>query len=193
MTVVAERWMARVHQPWGLTAWEAAGFMALMAAAATYLLGSVVPIALLGWAIYLVLAATKPALALPLVVMAIPFSWVEKRIPELPFSPTEFILFNTLVAGAIGLAFRGEVQAFLRQRLRGSFELPSVLFLIAGFLASFVAEVREPAVREFRLVVAEPVLFFFIVTRAVKSLRQLWWLVDALAATALVTALIALV
>jgi len=151
-------------------------------AAGLYCLVPWVPLALAGAGALATQAFMWPELPLLLIVASIPFYLVPKSAPGLPFSLTEFLVVVGGGAAAVrellrmGRGGRANFGPLLSALYR---ELPILLFLAAGIVGVLVAEVKGPALRELRVVVAEPVLIYYLIVALGKERRQVWWLVGA--------------
>lgn len=175
---------------WGQTLlWEGRRekllFLAMVLGAGAYILSPVPLLALGGWVLFLGLAVLRYPLTIPIVVFAIPFYWQPKSLPWLPFSPTEFVLVNAVLAVGINALPR---LSRSRPHL-AAFDWGAILFIVLGIASLAVTEVLPVAIRELRVVIVEPALFFFLVTRGLGNQRQIWWLVDAMVLATLVVAL----
>lgn len=130
--------------------------------AALYLLAPATAPALLGAGLYIAGAIFAPLLALQLVVFSTPFYLFEKGAPGLPFSPTEFLLLGAVGGWALRRAWawsRGE-RPVLQP---GKIDWPLLLFLAGALAATFAAENLALHARGLRLLVVEPIMFYFLV------------------------------
>ena len=52
-------------------------------------------------------------------------------------------------------------------------------FIIYSFISIFIADIRGVAIREFRVIVLEPALFYFLLRIVPLDRKSLWRIVDA--------------
>jgi putative inorganic carbon (HCO3(-)) transporter len=171
----------------------------LSAVALYYYVPTLLP-ALLGIGAFFMLAVYRPDLGLVLVPLVAPLFYRQRGIP-LPLPGRESDLFFPAAEVVLGcLASAWVVRdgwTLLRTRrlpwLAGWFREPWVWFgasfVVIGVLWLFVAPIpggdrSRVALREFRWTVAEPVLFFLLMLRWLRSERDLWrmaasWLIAA--------------
>ncbi|MCL5962218.1 MAG: O-antigen ligase family protein, partial [Chloroflexi bacterium] len=143
-----------------------------------------------------VLAILRPDLAMVLAIFAIPFTFHPKHIGNSEFSLAESIVLVMTVAWMVrwliklfgerstGLSL-GSISK-LRQRIVSAllrpFVLPIILFAVVAAISLLVPDRAQLkySVREYRTVILEPILFYFLMLGAVKTERQLWRSVDIL-------------
>ncbi|NLE77498.1 MAG: hypothetical protein GX605_12205, partial [Chloroflexi bacterium] len=162
------------------------------------------PLGLVGWLGLFPLTWIRPDLSLALVTFAIPFFLLTKNLGGAGFSSLELLF--VLVAGVLLLRYlarlllqvldeqqgqRGWGHASVRvlARLWGEWrgrvsllDLGMLLLVVGGALSLWAAPLRGVALREFRLVLLEPVLFYLLLRgRSLGLSREwVWRLVDAL-------------
>lgn len=179
---------------------DAVAFGALLAAAAIYYLAPGTLLSVTGALVFALLAAVRTDLALAVVVAALPFYYHPRAWGSLQFAPAETFLLATTAGAAVSLipAARRRLTAGRSsfspaslletgQRLLGpSFAAPLVLFALAAILSLVLPPLVEPrvAVREFRTVIVEPLIFYLLVLRFVRTRRQVEWLLGALVVSA---------
>lgn len=159
----------------------------------------------------------RPDLGLALVAFSLSFFQAPKHLPFGSFSPVELALALT-VAGfmfrallALGRAAFAPAEANCRPSIFNdhrptirltSVDLAALALVVLALLSTLAAENFGVSMREWRVVVFEPVLFYFLVRlgldfgssppRQLPSRRWAWRLVDAFVAGAALQALIAL-
>ena len=172
----------------------------LAAAAVYYLVPGLVP-SLAGYLLFLVLAVRRPDLALVVVVCALPFYYHPRPWGRLQFAPSETLLVATALAWVVRDArpfaywvARGEWRRGgwlgLHERaatlLGRTFGGPFLFFGLAAVLSLVLPHLVEPkvALREFRTAIVEPMIFYLLVLRFIRTRRQVEWLVGGLIITA---------
>ena len=139
--------------------------------------------------------------ALLFTVFSIPFVFLPRQIGGLAISLPEFLVL------ACGLAWLSQIanQQIGKSQISKSqiskspisnlqsllFDWPVVLFLAAAFISLAASANLRLSLRELRVVVLEPVLLYFLLTRSVDR-RGVWRLAGALLAAGVVVALFGL-
>jgi O-antigen ligase len=166
----------------------------LLALGIYYFTSGLIP-AIIGGALFFALAIYRPKLTIACIALAIPLFY-RSRSFELPgrtlyFPPAEFIILAAMAAWAIHDGVRllrgartgdrgGIVEAAsLGQRLWRAawaaltwpFAWGALAFLIVGALSLVLPPLihRDTALREFRWMIVEPVLFFALIARFVRN------------------------
>jgi O-antigen ligase len=141
-----------------------------------YRLSPALPPTLIGLAIFGGLALWRPELALRFVPLTVPLFFMPKGIWDAQFGIRdeglriplhEVVLLVTAGATSIHLAlsfFNGSKRKLQNANLNIQHIIPIVLFLLAGTIGVVVAEQRGPALREWRWLIVEPLIFFALVT-----------------------------
>jgi O-antigen ligase len=145
---------------------------ALIASAALFYLVPPWPLAAIGLAIFFVLAWFRTDLALGVVLIFVPYFMRPKHLGHLEFAPSELLLLT--VAAIAGLKI---VRSLTNERAvpnwehlrRSPFLAPAVLFLIGATISTLFAAERHLALREYREVIAEPLLYFVLLLLFVRS------------------------
>lgn len=149
-------------------------------------------------ALFLLLA---PSTGLPVVALAIPFYRQPKQIMGKIFGMTEIVTLMTLAAWGVRLLlnwladrWEGERSPWEHLILSPSqWELTSldwgmVALGFVSLVSLFVAQERRVALREFRTVVFEPLLFYCLLRATLRDDTRLWYVVDGWALSGLVIA-----
>lgn len=141
----------------------------------------------------------RPDLAPPLIIFFAPFYLVPAQLGDRAFTPVEALTFLALVAACLRfiptLQARdfGRLSRFTLYLSRVTFLDFSVIALVLVSAASIlVAEVRGVAIREFRIVVLEPALFYLILRINRLDEKAVWRIVDAFLLGAVAVAAIGL-
>jgi O-antigen ligase len=164
--------------------------LALIAVALLYPApGPVLPLVGLAYLAALILA--RPDFGFALVAFALPFFLHPLMVLGRELSPVE--LATLLTALAVLLHWRrGSERAGLTLRLTG-LDWAAIFFVATGGLSLLAAENPGVAVRELRVVVVEPVLFYALLRATPLLPRQrLWRVVDAFVLGAVVVSCLAL-
>ncbi len=133
----------------------------------------------------------RPDLALPLIAFCAPFYLIPRPLWDRAFSMVEILTALAFVSAILRLVPRLRLLPF-----SPSPSLPldlSVLFFVIVSTASiFVADVRGVAIREFRVIVLEPALFYLLLRITPLDQKQIWRIVDFFLIGAVVVAAIGL-
>ncbi len=133
----------------------------------------------------------EPAWGLALTVAALPFYLHPLSLFGKSFALSELLLLMTAAAFAVEALLLRE-----RRAARGggdrALTRAVALYVGVGLLASLLAAHRHEALREFRLVIAEPALFFFLVMR-LRRWKARWPLLDFWLLGGLIVAVVGLV
>lgn len=161
-------------------AWQRFGAAAgLVAGAGAYVFLPPSP-ALAGAVVYVVAAAACPILALQLVILSTPFYLFAKGAASLPFTPTEFLLLGATVSW-LGRAGWEWVARGRRPALSlGQPDWPLLLFVVGALAATFAATNLGAHVRQLRVVVFEPLVFYWLARRHAREASGFLALLDAL-------------
>jgi len=135
----------------------------------------------------------RPDLAPPLIIFFAPFYLLPAQLGDRAFTPVEALTFLALLAALLRF-----IPSLLP--LRSSLLSPpsslldlSILALVLLSAASlFVADVRGVAIREFRVIVLEPALFYLILRLTPLDEKAIWRIVDAFMLGAVAVAVIGL-
>lgn len=163
---------------WWIRQHEIGQAVVMALGAAAYVLLPWSGLAQTGAIIYIVLAAGWPAMALRLVVLSTPFYLLPKAAATLPFSPTEILLLGVLL-GVVARDVRLSLGSGWSLRGRIPTDWPIILFLVGAVLAGLAAVDSGTHLRALRVVVIEPLLFFWLVRKESSSEGDLLGLLDA--------------
>ncbi len=138
----------------------------------------------------------RPDFGLMLIAFSLSFFQAPKQLPLKSFSPVELGLLLT----TLGFIFREGLKLTTLPRLKlRSMDWAALLLAALGLLATLAAPNFGVSMHEWRLVVAEAVIFYFLVRLGrdyspltPSNWRKAWRLVDALVAGAAFHALLAL-
>ncbi|MHB1133600.1 MAG: O-antigen ligase family protein [Chloroflexota bacterium] len=150
----------------------------MLAGAGVYLFLPASGIATFGAIAYGVAGGVWPALALRLVGFSTPFYLLPKAAADLPFNPTEFLLF-WLAAGWFAWRLRRATRGERLDLGLGRPEWPILLFLLGAVLAGLAATDLAAHARGLRLLVLEPLVFFWLARRVLVDDADWHGLLDA--------------
>ncbi len=150
----------------------------MVAGIATYVLAPWSGVALSGWMIFTLTAGAWPGMALRLIVLSTPFYLFPKTVTDLPFSPTEAMLVGLLVAWLVP-ALRRTLRSGGPGPRRLRLDWPIVLFLLGAVFAGLAATDLGTHARNLRVVVLEPLLFYYLAKRESQTEDEFFGLVDA--------------
>ena len=131
------------------------------------------PLIGVGLVIFGALAFTRPGLALLFIPLTVPWYLSPVYIPDIRASGfvlplSEVLLLTTLGATLARLTIdvvRGQIAASSLKPRASSLRLflPQILFLVAGMFGVALAIERGPALRDFRWMVIEPLIFYAMI------------------------------
>ncbi|MBI4631168.1 MAG: hypothetical protein HY740_05535, partial [Chloroflexi bacterium] len=143
--------------------------------------------------ILLLLFYLRPDIALAIIAFTIPFYLIPKNLWTLSFSMVE-ICTVLAVAAAVLRFFPKLISAFPNlQSLIPNLDFAVLAFILISAASIFIAEIRGVAIREFRVIVLEPALFYFLLRIVPLDRKSLWHIVDAFVLGAFIVALVGFV
>jgi O-antigen ligase len=175
--------------------------LTLLTAAVFYfapgLLSSLPGLALL--ALFLLLA---PSTGLPVVAMAIPFYRQPKEIMGNIFGMAEIVTLMVFAAWAVRWLMDWLASIWRKERSPWNLSIPGVpeweltpldwgmvALGLVSLLSLFVAQGKRVALREFRTVVFEPLLFYLLLRATLRDRQRLWHVADGWIFSGLVIAI----
>ncbi len=166
------------------------GLAATIAAATLFYVSPAFVLSLFSLGLLAVLVVLRLDLGLALVAVAAPFYLQSRAMFNQAFSVVEIAVLLCLVSWGVRVA-RGEGRG---ARGEGGRTLDwGVLFFVGvAFVSVFTADLRGVALREFRVVVLEPALFYLMLRTSNLSRRARWRIVDAFVLGAVGVALVGL-
>lgn len=198
LIVYASAWMA-----WGVdvaAAYRRAGdtsnIIATLAAATIFYISPWLILTLISGLVLLVLIILRLDLGLALVAVFAPFFFLPRQLFESAFSMSELILLMCVASFILQAAY--QVKRDQPIMTRHAFRLTrldwSVLaFLIVSSVSVFLADYRQVALREFRVIILEPIVYYALIRAARLDRRAVWRIVDGLVLAAVLVAIIGLV
>ncbi|MBN1486078.1 MAG: O-antigen ligase family protein, partial [Anaerolineae bacterium] len=192
---------------------EGGGLLAVALAAGTFYLSPWLKLTLLAGAFVALIVILRPDLGLALTMFAVPLYMHPLSLLGKSFSLAELVLLPTLVGWVVALApgdrgwkhlkgggwaqLRTESLGALLRRarcwLRETLRSPFFYFLVIAVVSTLFAAHRREALRELRLVIVEPLLFYLALTTLPLDRRSRWRILDAFVLGALLVAGVGLV
>jgi O-antigen ligase len=177
----------------------AGGLIATIASATLFYVSPVFILSLVSLCLLAVLIILRLDLGLALVAFAAPFYIQSRGMFVRAFSVAEIAVFLCLISWLFHQLPRlrarrtrpaNAVEPLISRPL--SLDWAMLLFVGVAFISLFVAEIRGVAIREFRVIVLEPALFYLMLRSTPLDRRARWRIVDALVLGAVVVALVGL-
>ncbi|MEK7325835.1 MAG: O-antigen ligase family protein, partial [Chloroflexota bacterium] len=132
-----------------------------------------------------------PGLALPLIAFAAPFYLLPRPLWDRAFAMVEILTLLAVVPAILRLVPTLRVLPFSLSPFL-PLDLSVLAFVAVSAASLFVAEVRGVAIREFRVIVLEPALFYLLLRIIPLDEKQIWRIVDFFLLGAVVVAAIGL-
>src|SRR5919197_131165 len=170
----------------------------LIGAFALYDVAPGLPLSLLTLALCAVLCYVQLPLATSLVPLAMPFYMLPKHLGHLEFSLGETAIVLCCVAYVVGRTlqrrrWRTGPGSMVRWYVPASpLERAIALFLVAATVATFAAHFRHVALREYRLVILEPIAYYVLALALLRDTRAMARAVWAVAGAGLLVAVLGL-
>ncbi|HTP08047.1 MAG TPA: O-antigen ligase family protein, partial [Anaerolineae bacterium] len=197
LIVYATAWMT-----WGVdmaAAYRRAGdttnLLATLAAATIFYISPWLILTLISGLVLLVLIILRLDLGLALVALFAPFFFLPRQLFESAFSLSELILLMCAASAMLRGAWS------VRQSRRIAFSVArftaldwSVLaFLIVSAISVLLADYKTFALREFRVIIIEPIIYYALIRTAKLDRQAVWRIVDLLILAGVLVAVIGLV
>lgn len=188
---------ARHFDPRRVLSTDGAALAYLAGAAALYYLAPGTALSVAGLLLFGAGAIRRPDLALAAIVAVLPLYYHPREWGRLQFAPSEALLLATTAAWVIRDA-RPAARRLLTPSARPAtprgwwhaatgvigttFAGPLLLFALAAALSLVLPRLVDPrvAIRELRTVILEPLIFYLLVIRFIRTRRQVEWLIDGL-------------
>jgi O-antigen ligase len=158
-------------------------------------------VTLLSALVLFILILFRLDLGLALVALVVPFYMLPRAFDPYVFSMAEIVLMMCLVAWALRQA--PQIIRVLETGIRearwspvpirpSTLDWATLAFVLVSVASLFVAEYLKYALREFRGIVLEPVLFYLMLRTVVRRDETLWRIVDALMLAGVIVAVVGL-
>lgn len=174
---------------------EALIFVGLAAGVAIWYYSPWLPLAAVGALLFLSLAWARMDLALVFVLISSPFYLFPKAIGSLSFSLTEFTILACTLAWTARSAFQRATAGVRGIDLPPGWRpwaSPALFFLAAATLSLLFSQYLQVSLREYRVVVLEPFLFYLILITTLRGERAVWRMANALVVLGVAISIIAL-
>jgi O-antigen ligase len=197
LVVYATAWMA-----WGVdlaSAYRRAGdtnnIIATLAVASIFYISPWLILTIVSGLALLALIILRLDLGLALVALFAPFFFLPRQLFESAFSMSELILVMCVVSFALRQAYSVKRNKSLTHHaLRMTMLDWSVLaLLIISASAVLLADYRTFALREFRVIILEPIIYYALIRAARLDRQAIWRIVDFLLLAGVLVAVIGLV
>ena len=204
LIVYASAWMT-----WGVDlagAYRRAGdttnVVATLAAAAIFYVSPWLVLTLISGLVLLALLILRLDLGLALVALFAPFFFLPRPLFESAFSMSELILLMCVAAFVLRSAYsirRARETSFQRAASRwntsslSSLDWSVLAFLIVSMVAALLADYRTVALREFRVIILEPIIYYALIRATKLDRAAVWRIVDFLLLAGVLVAVIGLV
>ncbi|MDP2726874.1 MAG: O-antigen ligase family protein, partial [Dehalococcoidia bacterium] len=143
----------------------------------------------------LALAWVRLDLALIFVLFSSPFYRFPKTFGALSFSPTEFIILACFLAWTGRCVYRRATQGDWGLDLPPGWRpwaSPAAFFLAAATISLLFSQYVHVSLREYRVIVLEPFLFYLMFVSVLRGERAVWRMVNALVILGAAVSVIAL-
>jgi O-antigen ligase len=204
LIVYASAWMT-----WGVDlagAYRRAGdttnVVATLAAAAIFYVSPWLVLTLISGLVLLALIVLRLDLGLALVALFAPFFFLPRQLFESAFSMSELILLMCVAAFVLRRAYsvrRARETTFQRRAARRavssltSLDWSVLAVLVVSLAAAVLADYRTVALREFRVIILEPIVYYALIRAARLDRAAVWRIVDFLMLAGVLVAVIGLV
>lgn len=199
LIVYATAWMT-----WGVdlaAAYRRAGdttnILATLAAATVFYVSPWLILTLISGLILLSLIVLRLDLGLALVALFAPFFFLPRQLFESAFSMSELILLMCVVSFALRKTYsvkRDKAPALhVSVRRLTALDWSVLALLTVSVVATLLADYRTFALREFRVIILEPVIYYALVRAANIDRQAVWRMVDFLMLAGVLVAAIGLV
>ena len=198
LVVYATAWMT-----WGVdvaAAYRRAGdttnIIATLAAATVFYVSPWLILTIISGLALLVLIVLRLDLGLALVALFAPSFFLPRQLFESAFSMSELILLMCVAAymlrGAYSVAQNRSHTTHYAPRLT-SLDWSVLAFLIIALVSTLLADYKTFALREFRVIIFEPIIYYALIRAAKLDQRAVWRIVDFLMLAGVLVAVIGLV
>ncbi len=199
LIVYASAWMT-----WGVdiaAAYRRAGdttnAIATLAAATIFYVSPWLILTIVSGLVLLILIILRFDLGLALVALFAPFFFLPRQLFESAFSMSELILLMCVVSFVLRAAYsikRDRSVRFTFYSLRfTALDYAVLAFLIVSSTATLLADYRQFALREFRVIILEPIAYYALIRAAKLDRQAVWRIVDFLMLAGVLVAVIGLV
>lgn len=176
---------------------DGANLIATLATATIFYVSPWLILTIVSGALLLLLIGLRPDLGLALVALFAPFFMLPRQLFDAAFSMAELTLLMCVVSYVVRVAYSARSRGALRitHYAAGltSLDRAVLAFVIVAAVATLLADYRVFALREFRVIIIEPAIYYALIRAAKLDRAALWRIVDALILAGVVVAVIGLV
>lgn len=176
---------------------DGANLIATLATATIFYVSPWLILTIVSGAILLLLIGLRPDLGLALVALFAPFFMLPRQLFDSAFSMAELTLVMCAVSYVVRVAYSVRRRRTLRSTQDAvhftSLDRAVLAFVIVAAIATLLADYRVFALREFRVIIIEPAIYYALIRAAKLDRAALWRIVDALILAGVVVAVIGLV
>jgi len=198
------RWLAAILHTCGTILPRVSQPLTLVAALAFYL-ASNLPLSLLCLMVLFLSLFSAPSTGLPVVALAAPFYRQPKQIAGKAFSMAEIMVLMVLASWAArqvmewlaelrkghGLSLHAPIRVMLgwwRHRRLILLDGGMIILCLVSLTSIVVAQEKRVALREFRTVIIEPLIFYLLIRIGLQRRKYLWRILDGWALGGLLVA-----
>ncbi|MBU0703787.1 MAG: O-antigen ligase family protein, partial [Chloroflexi bacterium] len=171
---------------------DTVAIIATLIAATTFYFSPWLPLTLVSGLALAALILLRLDLGLPLVVAAAPFYLYPRALFGKAFSMVEILTLLCALSWGVRQVASRKWQVASLQSLN-SLDLAVLFFVLVAMGSFFVADYRHVALRELRVLILEPALFYLMLRTARLDRKAVWRVVDFFVLGAVIVALIGLV
>lgn len=176
---------------------DGANLIATLATATIFYVSPWLILTIISGAILLLLIGLRLDLGLALVALFAPFFMLPRQLFDSAFSMAELTLVMCVISYGARLAYGVRRRGTLRMtpdalRLT-ALDWAVVAFVGVASIATLLADYRTFALREFRVIIIEPAIYYALIRAARLDHKAVWRIVDALVLAGVLVAVIGLV
>ncbi|MBI5564925.1 MAG: O-antigen ligase family protein [Chloroflexi bacterium] len=176
---------------------DAANILATLAAATIFYVSPWLILTIISGLVLLVLVILRLDLGLALVVLFAPFFMLPRQLFESAFSMSELVLVMCVIACVVRGTWSVRQTRSLRITHHASritlLDWSVLAFLLVSIASTLFADYKVFALRELRVIIFEPVIYYALIRAAKLDDKAIWRLVDALIVAGVLVAMIGLV
>lgn len=181
---------------------DTANILATLATATIFYVSPWLILTIISGLVLLLLIILRLDLGLVVVALFAPFFMLPRQLFESAFSMSELVLLMCVVSYVVRSAWSVRIASrtphdaprfTLHFSLFTSVDWSVIAFLIISLISVLFAEYKTFALREFRVIILEPIIYYALIRAAKLDRRAVWRIVDALIFAGVLVAVIGLV
>lgn len=133
---------------------------------------------------FFVLAYLRPIWAVSAVLLALPTYVIRNSFGGLPYNALDVIIWATFVGTLLNLRFHVQWHGWGRV---------AILWLVAGIFGVLVSPLTADALGQFKSVILEPLVMFFLLLNVLKTEEDRKYILDAILLSGLILALVTII